>query len=97
MFEENLDTFLCDFGEPVTPQAGTAFTGIYNQPDLAGRLGATFTFATGAHTLLCKTTDAHTLLPDSLLTVQDTQFCVLENHPDGTGFSLLVITPVPIE
>jgi hypothetical protein len=97
MFTENHDAFLADFGEIATLPAGAVFAGIYDNPDLAGRLGDSLTLGVGAHTFLCKTEDAQGVEIDGIVTLRGKPFCVLENHPDGTGFSLLVLTPSPDE
>lgn len=80
-------TLLADFGATVTIGAAT-FTGIFRNAyiEIAGMAGV-------HPTVLARSSDISTnsIVIDSVLTIEGTNYKVKILQPDGTGFTLLVL------
>lgn len=84
---EDLSVFLADFGVSVTPEVGTAFTGIFD----AAYLAALGVVEASGPVLVVRSQDVsdNGVEQESILTISGADYIVTNVQPDGTGITTL--------
>ena len=95
MLTEDLDIFLADFGETITytPQGGQALQiqAIVDMPSFAlqSAMGEVSSYKPQA---TCKTSDVSNAKKNDTVTARSGNYTVTDANPDGTGFTVLLLT-----
>lgn len=89
---EDLSVFLADFGVSVTPEAGSAFTGIFD----AAYLASMGVVESSGPVLVVRSQDVigNGIEQESILTISGADYIVTGVQPDGTGVTTLQLRGV---
>ncbi len=91
-FTEDLDVFLTDFGVTVSVTSGTGapfeFTGIYDNGYAGIAIGGVEMESTNPM-IQCKESSVSSMANGDALTVNSTNYTVVNQRPDGTGWMYL--------
>ncbi len=91
-FTEDFDAYLAEFGVTVSVTSGVgapfSFTGIYDNGYATIALGEVEMEGTNPM-IQCKESDVSSMVNGDALTVNSTNYTVINQRPDGTGWMVL--------